>query len=43
MQRIKNPAGERNKQPILEAIQKHISSDAEGNLLEVSSGNKKFI
>lgn len=35
---LKNPAGERNKQPILEAIKKYINESTEGCLLEISSG-----
>lgn len=40
---LRNPAGERNKQPILETIQQYIKSDAEGNFLEISSGKVSFI
>lgn len=36
---LRNPAGERNKQPILDAIKEQISEDAKGNFLEISSGN----
>uniref|UniRef100_A0A1Y1MFP9 Methyltransferase domain-containing protein n=1 Tax=Photinus pyralis TaxID=7054 RepID=A0A1Y1MFP9_PHOPY len=32
------PSAHRNRQPILEALQKHIPSDAVGNILEISSG-----
>lgn len=35
---LRNPAGERNKQPILEVLQKYINPDAKSTLLEISSG-----
>jgi hypothetical protein len=35
---LRNPAGERNKQPILETLQQYVKADAEGNFLEISSG-----
>ena len=35
---LRNPAGERNKQPILDAIKKYMNEDTEGCLLEISSG-----
>jgi SAM-dependent methyltransferase len=34
---LRNPAGERNKQPVLEVLQKYID-DVPSNLLEISSG-----
>lgn len=37
---LKNPAGERNKQPILETLQQYIDVNKESRLLEISSGNK---
>lgn len=35
---LQNPAGERNKQPILEVLQKYIDVDVDAKLLEISSG-----
>lgn len=35
---LRNPAGERNKQPILDAIKKYMNEDTKGCLLEISSG-----
>lgn len=35
---LRNPAGERNKQPMLEVLQKHIDVNEKSNLLEISSG-----
>lgn len=35
---LRNPAGERNKQPIVEVLQKHIDVNEKSNLLEISSG-----
>lgn len=35
---LRNPAGENNKQPILEVLQKYISPDVDSKLLEISSG-----
>lgn len=35
---LRNPAGERNKQPILEVLKKFIDPDVNTNLLEISSG-----
>lgn len=35
---LRNPAGDRNKQPILEVLQQFIDSKAKANLLEISSG-----
>lgn len=35
---FRNPAGERNKQPILEILKKYINQSNESTLLEVSSG-----
>lgn len=35
---LRNPAGERNKQPVLEVLQKYIDVDKESLLLEISSG-----
>lgn len=40
---LRNPAGERNKEPILDTIKQYIKSDAEGNFLEISSGELYFI
>lgn len=37
---LRNPAGERNKQPILEALQQYIDVNKDSRLLEISSGNK---
>lgn len=37
---LRNPAGERNKQPILEALQHYIDVNKDSRLLEISSGNK---
>ncbi|KAK4884670.1 hypothetical protein RN001_000941 [Aquatica leii] len=37
-QKIQYPASERNKQPILEVLQKHIPTNTQGNLLEIASG-----
>lgn len=36
---LRNPAGERNKQPILETLQQYIDVNKESRLLEISSGN----
>jgi Protein of unknown function (DUF938) len=33
-----NPAGDRNKQPILQVLQRYIKTDGKSNLLEISSG-----
>ncbi|XP_070493251.1 UPF0585 protein CG18661 [Chironomus tepperi] len=35
---LKNPAGERNKQPILEILQQYVDVNKESRLLEISSG-----
>lgn len=35
---LRNPAGERNKQPILEVLQEYIDVNVKSTLLEVSSG-----
>lgn len=35
---LRNPAGERNKQPILEVLQKYIDPSIDSALLEISSG-----
>lgn len=35
---LRNPAGERNKQPILEVLQKYINPQLDSTLLEISSG-----
>lgn len=35
---LRNPAGERNKQPILEVLRKYIDHNKDGTLLEISSG-----
>jgi SAM-dependent methyltransferase len=35
---LRNPAGERNKQPILEGLQKYIKPNESSKLLEISSG-----
>lgn len=35
---LRNPAGERNKQPILEILQKYIDPNVDSTLLEISSG-----
>lgn len=35
---LKNPAGERNKDPILEVLKKYIDPNARSSLLEISSG-----
>lgn len=35
---FRNPAGERNKQPILEVLLKHINPNDDSTLLEISSG-----
>jgi hypothetical protein len=37
---LRNPAGERNKQPILEALQQYIDINKDSRLLEISSGNE---
>jgi hypothetical protein len=36
---LRNPAGERNKQPILETLQQYINPDVSAKFLEISSGN----
>lgn len=35
---LRNPAGERNKQPIVEVLTKYIDQNAKVNMLEISSG-----
>jgi len=35
---LRNPAGERNKEPILEVLKKYIDSSKQAKLLEISSG-----
>lgn len=35
---LRNPAGERNKQPILEVLRKYIDENVNATLLEISSG-----
>lgn len=39
---FRNPAGERNKEPILNVLQKFIDPNVESKLLEISSGKNYY-